>query len=152
MAKQILVPLDVSGDISDNSGNTIYDYSNSYIPDAILQKTWGADRDAGDNSITNLLSILDSAQSSPPDSPSNGDFYMDDGSNTEDSFAGLRQFTNGAWEDVGAGGGGEMDTVIAEDQLTLPTYATLADVPTDFPEGTIVWVEDENTIYKEDGE
>ena len=64
------------------------------------------DFDMGDNSIDNVLSILDSAQSSPPTTPGNGDFYMDDGTNTEDGFAGLRQFTNGDWEDVGAGDGG----------------------------------------------
>ncbi len=62
--------------------------------------------DMGANSITNLFAVLGSAQSSAPDNPSPGDYYMDDGTNTEDGYAGLRQFTNGSWEDVGAGGGG----------------------------------------------
>ena len=97
---------DLAGDLSDDQGNTIYDYASQIIPDAVLEKVWGADRDADDNSLTNLLSILDSAQSGEPASPNNGDFYMDDGTNTEDGFAGLRQFTNGDWEDVGAGDGG----------------------------------------------
>ena len=41
--------------------------------------------------------------------------------------------------------------VSAEDSLTLPVYSTFGDVPTDLPEGTLVWVADENTVYKETG-
>ncbi len=67
---------------------------------------WPAGQNAGGNSLTNLFAVLGSAQSSAPDNPSPGDYYMDDGTNTEDGYAGLRQFTNGSWEDVGAGGGG----------------------------------------------
>ena len=37
--KQILVSLEVSGDISDDNDNTIYDYNNSYIPDSIIQQS-----------------------------------------------------------------------------------------------------------------
>jgi hypothetical protein len=36
-------------------------------------------------------------------------------------------------------------------ELGNPTYATLSDVPTTLPEGTQVYVEDENQIYVEDG-
>lgn len=36
-------------------------------------------------------------------------------------------------------------------QLTVPVYSTLSDVPTDLPEGTLVWAADENTLYQEDG-
>ena len=56
--KQILVSLEVSGDISDDNDNTIYDYNNSYIPDSILQKTWGADRDANNYDIKNLGRVI----------------------------------------------------------------------------------------------
>ncbi len=78
------------------------------IPGALLQRLPEQQEDfsLGGNSITNLFAILSSAQSSPPSTPSNGDYYMDDGTNTEDGYAGLRQYTNGSWEDVGAGGGG----------------------------------------------
>jgi len=43
------------------------------------------------------------------------------------------------------------NTLKATDELKNPTYATLSDVPTDLPEGTQVYVRDENTIYVEDG-
>ena len=52
--KQILVSLEVSGDISDEVDNTIYDHDNSHIPDSILQKTWGDDRDANGKNIKDL--------------------------------------------------------------------------------------------------
>ena len=38
-----------------------------------------------------------------------------------------------------------------EEEFNNPTYATLSDVPNDLPEGTQVYVEDENTLYIEDG-
>jgi hypothetical protein len=43
------------------------------------------------------------------------------------------------------------DAVTAADELGNPTYATLSDVPTNLPEGTQVYVKDENAIYVEDG-
>jgi len=43
------------------------------------------------------------------------------------------------------------DAVTAADELGNPTYATLSDVPTNLPEGTQVYVKDENEIYIEDG-
>ena len=93
-----------------DTGRVLYDNGTSFIELGLSESeiTLGnlGSLDAGDNSIKNLLAILNSAQSSAPSSPSNGDFYMDDGTNTEDGYAGLRQYTNGAWEDVGAGGGG----------------------------------------------
>lgn len=42
-------------------------------------------------------------------------------------------------------------SVSTDEQLTLPVYPTLGDVPTDLPEGTLVWVADENSVYKETG-
>jgi hypothetical protein len=45
----------------------------------------------------------------------------------------------------------EADALNAADSITLPRYATLNDVPTTFAEGTVVYVEDENEIYVEDG-
>jgi 3D (Asp-Asp-Asp) domain-containing protein len=42
-------------------------------------------------------------------------------------------------------------TLEATAELGNPTYPTLADVPTTLPEGTQVYVEDENAIYVEDG-
>jgi hypothetical protein len=43
------------------------------------------------------------------------------------------------------------NTVDVADELGNPTYATLSDVPTNLPEGTQVYVEDENAIFVEDG-
>jgi len=43
------------------------------------------------------------------------------------------------------------DTTSATNALELPTYPTLADVPTTLTEGTLVYVQDTNEIYKEDG-
>jgi 3D (Asp-Asp-Asp) domain-containing protein len=42
-------------------------------------------------------------------------------------------------------------TTSPSDELGNPTYATLDDVPTNLPEGTQVYVEDENNVYVEDG-
>jgi len=42
-------------------------------------------------------------------------------------------------------------TTSPSDELGNPTYATLSDVPTNLPEGTQVYVKDENSIYVEDG-
>jgi len=41
--------------------------------------------------------------------------------------------------------------ISATDSLTLPSYPTLADVPTTLSEGTLVWVADENQVYQETG-
>ncbi len=43
------------------------------------------------------------------------------------------------------------DTTSATNALELPTYPTLGDVPTTLTEGTLVYVEDANEIYVEDG-
>jgi len=43
------------------------------------------------------------------------------------------------------------DALEATAELGNPTFPTLADVPTNLPEGTQVYVEDENAIYVEDG-
>lgn len=43
------------------------------------------------------------------------------------------------------------DALDATAELGNPTYPTLSDVPTTLPEGTQVYVEDENAIYVEDG-
>lgn len=61
---------------------------------------WPASQDAGDNSIKNLLAILNSAQSSAPSSPSAGDTYIDDGSNTDSGNSAFRQYIDGSWEDI----------------------------------------------------
>jgi len=45
----------------------------------------------------------------------------------------------------------DSNIVESADELRNPTYATLSDVPTTLPEGTQVYVEDENSIYIEDG-
>ena len=42
-------------------------------------------------------------------------------------------------------------SVSATDSITLPVYPTLGDVPTTLDEGTLVWVSDEQTVYKETG-
>jgi hypothetical protein len=43
------------------------------------------------------------------------------------------------------------DSVSADTSLTLPVYSTLGNVPSNLDEGTLVWVADEDTIYKETG-
>ncbi len=45
-------------------------------------------------------------RSSVPSSPSTGDMYLDDGTNTGSGNPGFRRYTGAAWEDVSAGGGG----------------------------------------------
>lgn len=45
----------LTGDLSDDQGNTLWDYVSQYIPDAVLQKTWGADRDAGGHILSNVV-------------------------------------------------------------------------------------------------
>jgi len=42
-------------------------------------------------------------------------------------------------------------TTSPSDELGNPTYATLSDVPTNLPEGTQVYVKDQNSIFVEDG-
>jgi hypothetical protein len=42
-------------------------------------------------------------------------------------------------------------TADISDELTLPVYPTLGNVPTNLDEGTLVWVADENEVYKETG-
>ncbi|WP_436933703.1 hypothetical protein [Halovenus marina] len=46
---------------------------------------------------------------------------------------------------------GDFGAVSAADELTLPVYPTLGDVSTTLPEGTQVYVQDEDRIYVEDG-
>jgi len=45
----------------------------------------------------------------------------------------------------------DANTVTASDAMVLPIYPTLGGVPTDLPEGALVRVSDENTLYQEDG-
>ena len=91
----------------EDTGRVLYDNGTSFVELGLSESeiTLGnlGSLDTKGNSITDLFAILDSAQSSPPDSPSNGDYYMDDGTNTDDGYAALRQHVNGSWEDVGAG-------------------------------------------------
>jgi len=60
---------------------------------------------------------------------------------------GRRDETNGEWVFDSIVG----DTLEATAELGNPTYPTLSDVPTTLPEGTQVYVEDENALYVEDG-
>lgn len=53
--------------------------------------------------------------------------------------------------DLSGVGSATVDTVNATAELGNPTYPTLSDVPTTLPEGTQVYIEDENAIYVEDG-
>jgi hypothetical protein len=43
------------------------------------------------------------------------------------------------------------DALEADSTIGNASYATLGDVPTDLPEGTQVYVEDEDKLYIEDG-
>lgn len=73
----------------------------SYLSIVSDKLQWNKNQNANNNALEQLQAVLNSAQSSPPTSPSNGDWYMDDGTNTADGYAGLRQYTNGSWEDIG---------------------------------------------------
>lgn len=45
----------------------------------------------------------------------------------------------------------DAETMSVAEELTNPTYDSLSDVPTNLPEGTQVYVRDENAVYVEDG-
>lgn len=60
-----------------------------------------APKDMGGYSINNVLSLGGSAQSSPPGSPSDGDMYLDDGTNTLNGQPGWRVYVDGSWFDLG---------------------------------------------------
>lgn len=65
--------------------------------------TWPAGQDAGDNPLSRLSALLDSAQSSPPSDPSTGDTYLDDGTNTDSGNIGWRAYDGASWIDLGGG-------------------------------------------------
>jgi hypothetical protein len=52
---------------------------------------------------------------------------------------------------VHAGDSISPDSVSADTSLTLPVYSTLGNVPSNLDEGTLVWVADEDSVYKETG-
>lgn len=63
-----------------------------------------------------------------------------------------RDATNGEWvTDTVNANSISTDALEATAELGNPTYPTLADVPTNLPEGTQVYVADENQLYVEDG-
>ena len=55
--------------------------------------------DLGGHLLRNILYFSSLAQSSVPSSPSEGDFYVDDGTNTSSGNPGLRQYSGGSWND-----------------------------------------------------
>ncbi len=73
-------------------------------------------------------------------------FTAKDQSEIESTF---NEFYNSSTQELTA----DVNTtsVSTDTSLTLPVYSTLGDVPGDLPEGTLVWVADENTVYKETG-
>lgn len=56
--------------------------------------------DLGSNPLLGLLAIVNAAQSSEYSDPSNGDAYIDDGTNTVSGNAAFRMYVAGAWEDL----------------------------------------------------
>ena len=46
--------------------------------------------------------------------------------------------------------GRQYDSVTAQSQLTVPVYQSTTDVPT-VPEGTVVFIQDDTSLYVEDG-
>jgi len=46
----------------------------------------------------------------------------------------------------------EFEAATIHERFTVPTYATLSDVPDDLPAGSQVFVESENQLYVENGE
>lgn len=61
-------------------------------------------------------------RSSAPSTPSTGDIYLDDGTNTSSGSPGWRRWNGASWEDMGGGGGGTtVEYVLLQYQLTSGT-------------------------------
>ncbi len=86
--------------------------------------------DMGANSITNLFAILGSAQSSAPSSPSAGDLYIDDGTNTNSGNETLRIYNGTNWVDLAlvselfGGSHSDLSGIGTDDHHTDPTAGT----------------------------
>lgn len=61
---------------------------------------WPEAQDAGGKALKNLLAIIDSARSTAPSNPSEGDIYSDDGTNTDSEYPGLKIYRNGQWVEL----------------------------------------------------
>lgn len=61
----------------------------------------------GDSATIPPLNITE--RSAAPSSPTTGDIYLDDGTNTASTTPGWRRYTGAVWEDVSAGTSGSLD-------------------------------------------
>jgi hypothetical protein len=115
--------------------NSTTEIAVGWNPDAVYDPNTDADRDAAD------ATIVDIAGSVPDVHPTVVAWTVEtDGSGVVS-----------AERVASVGAEIEVKSVSADEQLTLPVYPTLGDVPTNLPEGTLVWVADENMVYKETG-
>lgn len=102
----------------------------------VLQDSAVTIEDAGTvvlyNSATRgVLNVTE--RSAEPSSPSAGDIYLDDGTNTTSGAPGLRHYNGSAWEDISGGGGGGASA-----------FTDLSDVPSSYSGegGKVVAVKD----------
>lgn len=127
-----------TGDITANGGD-------------VVVTTGGITVSAGNTNLSPRVTISDSAVTPPlnvterstaPSTPSSGDIYLDDGTNTAHGNPGWRRYTGAAWEDLGAtagGGGGGLPTMelitglgVGTDYYTTATSTDLAGNATAF--------------------
>jgi len=104
-------------------------------PDAVYDPDTDADRDAADETIVALASDVNA----------NYPTVVVHEVTTDGSGV------TGASRVASVGPAIDVAALSATAELGNPTYATLSDVPTNLPEGTQVYVEDENDIYVEIG-
>jgi hypothetical protein len=126
---------DLDGDLNAANGETIWDESQNFIPQARLQNdsiTLNGNTVALGGSITFNTFSGDHADLSGVGASDHHSRYTDSEART-------------------AVNGSSIDVLTASSELGNPTYQSLSDVPTNLPEGTQVYVLDENQIYVEDG-
>jgi len=87
-------------DTLQDSGHTIDDNDTLTFPDDADHPPWNV-----------------TERSAAPSSPSEGDLYLDDGTNTATGSPGWRRYNGSAWEDVGATGAGGTDSNAIHDNV-----------------------------------
>lgn len=75
-----------------------------------------------DSATTPPLNITE--RSTAPTTPSSGDIYLDDGTNTASGEPGWRRYTGSAWEDVGGGSGGSTILAVNTSMTATSVYGS----------------------------
>lgn len=76
-------------------------------------------------------------QSSPPSSPSAGDVYLDDGTNTVSGSKAFRRYNGTSWDDLGGGGASSLSNLTDVGTVTYTAGYYLRADGTDFDAGPI---------------